>query len=174
MTLRLVQIAMNARDDSAVGRFWALGPARLLARFLSPTRIRPNAVTLASGGLVLAASALVAFNGPAPASRWLASAALALAHQYQPTAITLDVFLPDMLGWTVLNNLKHNATTRHIPVQIISVEEERSHALTRGAFAYTVKPATASRSEAAAAWTNWGLLSSPVIRGVRLTSPVSA
>jgi CheY-like chemotaxis protein/HAMP domain-containing protein/putative methionine-R-sulfoxide reductase with GAF domain len=71
------------------------------------------------------------------------TAALALAHQYQPTAITLDVFLPDMLGWTVLNNLKHNATTRHIPVQIISVEEERSHALTRGAFAYTVKPATA-------------------------------
>jgi CheY-like chemotaxis protein len=48
-----------------------------------------------------------------------------------------------MLGWTVLNNLKHNANTRHIPVQIISVEEERSHALTRGAFAYTVKPATA-------------------------------
>jgi CheY-like chemotaxis protein/two-component sensor histidine kinase len=71
------------------------------------------------------------------------TAALALAHQYQPTAITLDVFLPDMLGWTVLNNLKHNANTRHIPVQIISVEEERSHALTRGAFAYTVKPATA-------------------------------
>ncbi|HZZ18967.1 MAG TPA: HAMP domain-containing protein [Opitutaceae bacterium] len=71
------------------------------------------------------------------------TSALALAHQYQPTAITLDVFLPDMLGWTVLNNLKHNSTTRHIPVQIISVEEERSHALTRGAFAYTVKPATA-------------------------------
>jgi HAMP domain-containing protein/signal transduction histidine kinase/DNA-binding response OmpR family regulator len=70
------------------------------------------------------------------------NAALSLARQYQPTAITLDVFLPDMLGWTVLNNLKLNATTRHIPVQIISVEEERSHALAHGAFAYTVKPAT--------------------------------
>jgi HAMP domain-containing protein/CheY-like chemotaxis protein/signal transduction histidine kinase len=68
--------------------------------------------------------------------------ALALAHQFQPTAITLDVFLPDMLGWTVLNNLKHDPATRHIPVHIISVEEERSHALARGAFAYTVKPAT--------------------------------
>ncbi|HYP17167.1 MAG TPA: response regulator, partial [Opitutus sp.] len=70
------------------------------------------------------------------------NAALTLARQFQPTAITLDVFLPDMLGWTVLNNLKLSPTTRHIPVQIISVEEERSHALARGAFSYTVKPTT--------------------------------
>jgi HAMP domain-containing protein/CheY-like chemotaxis protein/signal transduction histidine kinase len=70
------------------------------------------------------------------------NAALSLAKQYQPTAITLDVFLPDMLGWTVLNNLKLTPATRHIPVQIISVEEERSHALTHGAFAYAVKPST--------------------------------
>ncbi|HEX2855203.1 MAG TPA: HAMP domain-containing protein, partial [Opitutaceae bacterium] len=70
------------------------------------------------------------------------NAALTLARQYQPTAITLDVFLPDMLGWTVLNNLKLSAATRHIPVQIISVEEERSHALAHGAFSYTVKPTT--------------------------------
>jgi len=70
------------------------------------------------------------------------NAALTLARQYLPTAITLDVSLPDMLGWTVLNNLKLHAATRHIPVQIISVEEERSHALAHGAFAYAVKPAT--------------------------------
>jgi CheY-like chemotaxis protein len=47
-----------------------------------------------------------------------------------------------MLGWTVLNNLKLAAPTRHIPVQIISVEEERQHGLSHGAFSYMIKPAT--------------------------------
>jgi HAMP domain-containing protein/CheY-like chemotaxis protein/signal transduction histidine kinase len=65
-----------------------------------------------------------------------------LAKQYVPTAITLDVFLPDMLGWTVLNNLKLDPSTRHIPVQMLSVEEERQHGLSHGAFSYLVKPAT--------------------------------
>src|SRR5205814_6269013 len=60
----------------------------------------------------------------------------------RPTAITLDVFLPDMLGWTVLNNLKLDPVTRHIPVQMLSVEEERQHGLSHGAFSYLVKPAT--------------------------------
>ena len=75
--------------------------------------------------------------------------ALALARQYQPTAISLDIFLPDMLGWTVLNNLKMDPFTRHIPVQIITVEEERRHGLSRGAFAYLVKPATTQGLEQA-------------------------
>jgi len=65
-----------------------------------------------------------------------------MARQYQPTAITLDVFLPDMLGWTVLNNLKLDPATRHIPVQMLSIEEERQHGLSHGAFSYLVKPAT--------------------------------
>jgi CheY-like chemotaxis protein/HAMP domain-containing protein/GAF domain-containing protein len=65
-----------------------------------------------------------------------------LAHQFQPLAIMLDIFLPDMLGWTVLNQLKQDPTTRHIPVQIISVEEERLQALGHGAFSYLIKPAT--------------------------------
>ncbi len=68
--------------------------------------------------------------------------ALMLARQYLPTAITLDVFLPDMLGWTVLNNLKLDPLTRHIPVQMLSVEEERQHGLSHGAFSYLVKPGT--------------------------------
>jgi len=70
------------------------------------------------------------------------AAGISLAKQYLPTAITLDVFLPDMLGWTVLNNLKLDPATRHIPVQMLSVEEERQHGLAHGAFSYLVKPAT--------------------------------
>ncbi len=66
--------------------------------------------------------------------------ALTLAREYLPTAITLDVFLPDMLGWTVLNNLKLDPTTRHIPVQMLSVEEQRQHGLSHGAFSYLVNP----------------------------------
>ena len=75
--------------------------------------------------------------------------ALALAREFQPTAITLDVFLPDMLGWTVLNNLKLDPATRHIPVQMLSVEEERQHGLSHGAFSYLVKPATTEALEGA-------------------------
>ena len=70
---------IRRRTYQPLGRFWALGPARWLAGRLRPTRVRPNAVTLASGGLVAAASALVALDGPAWASRGLASVALAVA-----------------------------------------------------------------------------------------------
>ena len=58
---------------------------------------------------------------------------LALARQFHPTAISLDIFLPDMLGWTVLNQLKLDPTTRHIPVQIVTLEEERQHGLAHDA-----------------------------------------
>ena len=46
--------------------------------------------------------------------------ALRLVREYRPNAITLDIFLPDMLGWTVLARLKQDSTTRHIPVQIVT------------------------------------------------------
>ncbi len=68
--------------------------------------------------------------------------ALLLARKYTPMAISLDVFLPDMLGWTVLSELKRDPTTRHIPVQIVSVEEERQYGLERGAFSFHNKPLT--------------------------------
>jgi CheY-like chemotaxis protein len=67
---------------------------------------------------------------------------LSLARQFHPLAISLDIALPDMLGWTVLNQLKLDPATRHIPVQIITVEEERQHGLAHGAFSYLVKAPT--------------------------------
>jgi HAMP domain-containing protein/CheY-like chemotaxis protein/signal transduction histidine kinase len=75
--------------------------------------------------------------------------ALALAHEYHPTAVSLDVFLPDMLGWTVLNHLKQDPETRHIPVQMLTLDEDRHHGLVRGAFAFVTKPTTPEGLEAA-------------------------
>ncbi|HEX6796502.1 MAG TPA: HAMP domain-containing protein [Ktedonobacterales bacterium] len=77
--------------------------------------------------------------------------ALTLARDVRPTAVSLDVFLPDMLGWAVLNQLKRDPATRHIPVQIVTVDEGRQHGLARGAFAFVSKPATAEDLMAALA-----------------------
>ncbi len=74
---------------------------------------------------------------------------LALAREYKPTAISLDVFLPDMLGWTVLNHLKQDPSTRHIPVQMLTLDEDRHHGLARGAFAFVTKPTTPEALEQA-------------------------
>ncbi|MGZ4816086.1 MAG: response regulator, partial [Terriglobales bacterium] len=68
--------------------------------------------------------------------------ALALAREYRPTAVSLDVFLPDMLGWTVLNHLKQDPTTRHIPVQMLTLDDDWHHGMSRGAFAFVTKPTT--------------------------------
>ena len=57
-------------------------------------------------------------------------------------AVSLDVFLPDMLGWTVLSQLKQDPATRHIPVQMVTLDEDRQHGLARGAFSFITKPTT--------------------------------
>ncbi|HEY7983270.1 MAG TPA: response regulator, partial [Ktedonobacterales bacterium] len=72
-----------------------------------------------------------------------------LARQYYPTAISLDVFLPDMLGWTVLSQLKRDPDTRHIPVQIVTIDDDRRHGLVRGAFGYVSKPTSSEALGAA-------------------------
>jgi HAMP domain-containing protein/signal transduction histidine kinase/DNA-binding response OmpR family regulator len=72
-----------------------------------------------------------------------------LAREFKPVAVILDIFLPDMLGWTVLSHLKQDPATRHIPVQIVSVEEERLQGLGHGAFSYLIKPATSGELEIA-------------------------
>ena len=75
--------------------------------------------------------------------------ALALAREFHPTAVSLDVFLPDMLGWTVLNHLKQDPATRHIPVQMLTLDEDRHHGLARGAFAFVTKPTSPEDLESA-------------------------
>jgi HAMP domain-containing protein/signal transduction histidine kinase/DNA-binding response OmpR family regulator len=70
------------------------------------------------------------------------SEALDLVREFHPSAVSLDVFLPDMLGWTVLNHLKQDPATRHIPVQILTMDEDRQHGLSRGAFSFVTKPTT--------------------------------
>ncbi len=79
------------------------------------------------------------------------SEALTLAHEFHPAAISLDVFLPDMLGWTVLNRLKLDPSTRHIPVQMLTLDEDRHHGLSRGAFAFVTKPSTTEDLDSAIA-----------------------
>jgi CheY-like chemotaxis protein len=68
--------------------------------------------------------------------------AIALAHKYTPSAVTLDIELPDLDGWKVLDALKHDPSTRHIPVHIISVDDRLQQALELGAVAGLTKPVT--------------------------------
>jgi len=74
--------------------------------------------------------------------------ALTLIREFHPTAVCLDIFLPDMLGWTVFNHMKLDAATRHIPVQILTLDEDRKHGLSRGAFAFLTKPISPESVEA--------------------------
>ncbi|MEA1831570.1 HAMP domain-containing protein [Methylobacterium durans] len=68
------------------------------------------------------------------------AAALGLAHRYKPHAITLDIGLPDMDGWALLDLLKNDARTRHIPIHVISVNDEKKRGLRAGAFGFLEKP----------------------------------
>ena len=80
--------------------------------------------------------------------------ALDLALQYKPVAMSLDIFLPDMLGWNVLSQFKRTLETRHIPVQILTMDEDRQQGLSRGAFSYLSKPTTTEGLNAALARIN--------------------
>ena len=62
------------------------------------------------------------------------------ALEHQPAAIVLDVNLPDFSGLGVLDQLKRNPATRHIPVHIVSVADYSQEAMERGAVGYALKP----------------------------------
>jgi CheY-like chemotaxis protein len=70
----------------------------------------------------------------------LGASALALARELHPSAITLDIYLPDIQGWRVLDRLKSDIETRHIPVCVISTEDSREQAMQSGALHFVAKP----------------------------------
>jgi HAMP domain-containing protein/signal transduction histidine kinase/CheY-like chemotaxis protein len=70
----------------------------------------------------------------------LGAAALAMAHEYIPDAMTLDICLPDIDGWRVLERLKSDLATRHIPICVVSTEEDHDRAMSFGALSVFAKP----------------------------------
>jgi len=68
------------------------------------------------------------------------AAAIALASEFQPSAITLDISLPDIDGWRVLERLKHDVSLRHIPMYIISTVDQPERGLKLGAQGVLPKP----------------------------------
>ncbi|MGF7148472.1 CheY-like chemotaxis protein/CHASE3 domain sensor protein [Sphingomonas zeicaulis] len=67
---------------------------------------------------------------------------IALARRYKPRGILLDVMLPGMDGWTVIERLKEDDGTRHIPVHFISATDEAPRARALGAIGFLTKPVT--------------------------------
>jgi signal transduction histidine kinase/CheY-like chemotaxis protein/HAMP domain-containing protein len=67
-------------------------------------------------------------------------AALTLTERYAPEAITLDISLPDISGWRILERVKHAPATRHIPVYVITTEDDRTRGLRAGALGFATKP----------------------------------
>jgi HAMP domain-containing protein/signal transduction histidine kinase/DNA-binding response OmpR family regulator len=70
----------------------------------------------------------------------LGTSALTMTREYNPDLITLDIHLPDIDGWRVLERLKRDSVTRHIPVCVISTDDARDNALASGAVAFLAKP----------------------------------
>ncbi|HEX6885074.1 MAG TPA: HAMP domain-containing protein [Planctomycetota bacterium] len=75
--------------------------------------------------------------------------ALELARHLRPTAIVLDLVLPDMPGWSVLSELKRDAATRHVPVQVLSTHDDGFQRRPRGAYELLPKPGEPAELQAA-------------------------
>lgn len=93
----------------------------------------PDARELAARALTRAGFQVLGVGG--------GEAGLALARAKAPALVLLDIFLPDRSGWRVLQSLKHDPKTADIPVVVLSVNEDRAHAMALGAAEHMVKPA---------------------------------
>lgn len=69
-----------------------------------------------------------------------AEEALSLAKEFMPSAIVLDIGLPDQSGLAVLDRLKHDVKTRHIPIHVVSGTDHTETAYSLGAVGYALKP----------------------------------
>jgi len=70
----------------------------------------------------------------------LGATGLVMTRDFKPDAISLDIHLPDIAGWRVLERIKNDVSTRHLPICVISTDESRDRALSSGAFAFVAKP----------------------------------
>ena len=92
---------------------------------------------LAFADVLLQAARRTGFKGLVSTS---GAGALALTRDYQPALITLDIFLPDMEGWRILERLKSDLATRHVPICVVSTDDARERALHSGAVGFLGKP----------------------------------
>src|SRR5262249_47541680 len=92
---------------------------------------------LAFASMLLQAARRNGFKGLVSTS---GAGALAMTRDHHPAVITLDIFLPDMEGWRVLERLKADLATRHIPICVVSTDDSRQRALNAGAIGFLTKP----------------------------------
>ncbi len=131
-----LHVPMDFRDASA-----ALGAAAKIdevqgsedAPLVIVIEDEPDARELAARALTRAGFAVQGVGG--------GEAGLALVRAKKPALVLLDIFLPDRSGWRVLQSLKQDPNTQDVPVVVLSVNEDRAHALSLGAAEHIVKPA---------------------------------
>jgi CheY-like chemotaxis protein len=92
---------------------------------------------LAFAKVLLAGARSVGFKGLVTST---GASALTMAREFHPSVITLDIHLPDMSGWRILDRLKGDLVTRHIPICVVSTDDARDRALRSGALGFLAKP----------------------------------
>jgi len=92
---------------------------------------------LAFSKVLLDAARLAGFKGLVSNT---GAGALTMTREFHPSLITLDIFLPDMQGWRILDRLKTDEITRHIPICVVSTDDSRERALQAGAIGFLAKP----------------------------------
>ncbi len=92
---------------------------------------------LAFARVLLAGARRAGFKGLVTSA---GASALTMAREFHPSVITLDIHLPDMPGWRILDRLKADLATRHIPICVVSTDDARDRALDSGALGFLAKP----------------------------------